>query len=58
MASTSEWTTGHNLDDILNSLSSERNETKAASPESEWFAGLSDHEKKVMDRLALFEGRV
>jgi hypothetical protein len=62
------------IDDLLNSLHLPSEESqrdsqipsespvdpsnKAASPESSWFAGLTEQEQRVMQKLALFEGRV
>ena len=71
LPSSSEWTSAltSNIDDLLNSLQPSSTESladsskadpssKAASPESEWFAGLTEQEQRVMQKLALFEGRV
>jgi hypothetical protein len=61
LPSSSEWTSAltSNIDDLLNSLQPQATESladslkldpssKAASPESEWFAGLTEQEQRVM----------
>lgn len=58
-------TNGSTVDDILRSLQSSSNNSECSeqsmttdSSVSEWYSSLSDREKHVLERLALFEGRV